>query len=141
MKQDRVSGMVFRGKNEVNSEKRRIHKRKSMPNHVFEHTLYKWFTLCVLGPVNEYLDRYNLMEDQQQGAKAGRSGTTDNLLIDRMVTLDCHRRKRNMSVACIDVREAYDSIDHGWMKEIMQVHKFPIWICEVVSKLCASWKH
>ena len=51
------------------------------------NTLYKWFTSCVLGPVNEHLDRYKLMEDQQGGAKAGCSGTTDNLLIDRMVTL------------------------------------------------------
>ena len=51
------------------------------------NTLYKWFTSCVLGPVNEHLERYKLTEDQQGGAKAGCSGTTDNLLIDRMVTL------------------------------------------------------
>ena len=39
----------------------------------------------------------------------------DNLLIDRTVTLDCHRRKGNLSVAWIDVKKAYDSVDHGWL--------------------------
>ena len=39
----------------------------------------------------------------------------DNSLIDRTVTLDCHRRKGNLSVAWIDVKKAYDSVDHGWL--------------------------
>ena len=38
-KQDRVPGMVSRRKNEVNAENRRIYKRKSTPNHVFEHII------------------------------------------------------------------------------------------------------
>lgn len=30
------------------------------------------------------------MGGEQRGAKAGCSGTTENLLIDKMVTQDCH---------------------------------------------------
>ena len=124
-KQDRVPVMVFRGNNKVNPETRRFKSKNQCPITCL-NTLYKCFTLCVLGPVNEHMDHYNLMEDQQRGAKAGGSRTTDNLLIDWMVTLDCHRRKHNLSVVWIDVRKAYDSIDHGWVKKIMHVHKFPI---------------
>ena len=50
------------------------------------------------------------MEREQRGAKRGCSGTIDNLLIDRMVTQDCHRRNRNLSIAWTDVRKAYDSV-------------------------------
>ena len=103
------------------------------------NTSYKWFTSCVLGPMDKHLKMYDLMEKQQRGAKAGCSGTTDNLQIDRTVTLDCHRHKRNLSVAWVDVRKAYDSVDHGWLNKIMLVHRFPVWICEVVRKLCAAW--
>ena len=39
----------------------------------------------------------------------------------------------------IDIRKAYDSVDHGWLNKIILVHKFPVWICEVVRKLCAAW--
>ena len=76
------------------------------------NTSYKWFTSCILGPTEEHLNVYDLMEKQQRGAKAGCSGTIDNLPIDRTVTLDCHSYKHNLSVAWVDVRKAYDSVDH-----------------------------
>ena len=88
--------------------------------------------------MHEHVDKYELMEKSQRGAKAKCSGMTDNLMIDRMVTLDCHRNKRNLSIAWIDVRKAYDCVD-DWLKKILWLHKFPKWICEVVGKLCDSW--
>lgn len=85
------------------------------------------------------MDKYQLMEKSQRGAKAKCRGTTDNLMIDRRVTLDCHRNKRNLRVAWIDVRKAYDCVDHELLRKIMWLHRFPKWICEVVGKLCDSW--
>ena len=75
------------------------------------YNIYKWFTSCLQSPMDSHLEEVDLMEGQQRGARAGCSGTIDNLLIDRMVTLDCHRGKRNLSMACVDVRKAYDPVD------------------------------
>ena len=63
------------------------------------NTSYKWFTSCLLGPTDQHLEEHGLMEGSQRGAKKGCSGTVDNLLIDRVVTLDCQRRRRNLSMA------------------------------------------
>ena len=82
---------------------------------------------------------YGLMEVGQRGAKEGCSGTTDNLFIDRMVTQDCHRGRRNLSMAWVDVSKAYNSVDHTWLCEMMELHRFPAWLGKVVTKLCASW--
>ena len=65
------------------------------------------------------------MEGAQRSVRAGCSGTVDNLLIDRVVTLDCHRRKRNLSMGWLDIKKAYDSVDHGWLEEMMLKHRFP----------------
>ena len=65
--------------------------------------------------MDHHLETYALMEGEQRGAKKGCSGTIDNLLIDRMVTQDCHRVRRNLSMAWIDVKKAYDSVDHEWL--------------------------
>ena len=62
--------------------------------------------------MDQHLDVYGLMEAEQRGAKEGCSGTTDNLLIERMVTQDCHRGRRNLSMAWVDVTKAYGSVDH-----------------------------
>ena len=43
-------------------------------------------------------------------------------------------------MAWVDVRKAYDSVDHGWLREMFTVHKFPVWLCKVINKLSASWK-
>ena len=79
------------------------------------------------------------MEGLQRGARVGRSGTTDNLLIDRMVTRHCHRGKRNLNMAWVDVRKAYDSVDHTWLANVMRIHRFPKWLCGTISHLDASW--
>ena len=76
--------------------------------------------------MNHHLDTYKLMEIEQGGAKVGCSGTMNNLLIDRMVTEDCHPGKRNLSMAWVDVAKAYDSTDHEWLDEMMILHIVPI---------------
>ena len=103
------------------------------------NTIYKWFTSCILKPMDEHLDRYKLMEIEQRGARTGCSGTMDNLLIDRAVTTDSQRGKRNLSVAWVDVKKAYDCVDHNWLVEMMKVHRFPTWLCKVVRSMCRSW--
>ena len=61
--------------------------------------------------------------------------TVDNFLINRTVTLDCHRRKGNLSMAWIDVKKAYESVDHVWLEEIMILHRFPVWLSRTLQKL------
>ena len=43
------------------------------------NTIHKWFTSCLLEPMNHHLDTYKLMEIEQRGAKVGYSGTMNNL--------------------------------------------------------------
>ena len=102
------------------------------------NTVYKWFTACLLVPVDNHLEEHGLMEAEQRGAKNGCSGTMDNLLIDQMVTQDCQHGKRNLSMAWVDVTKAYDTVDHDWLCEMMEVHRFPRWLGGVVTKLCST---
>ena len=78
------------------------------------------------------------MENDQRGAKAGCSGTSDNLMVDRMATVDCHRGHRNLSMAWIDVKKDTDTVDHKWLVESIEVHCFSYWLCRVISQLLKS---
>ena len=60
----------------------------------------------MLMPMNQHLDTYALMEGEQRGVRVGCSGTIDNLLIDRMVSEDSTRGRRNLCMAWIDVKKA-----------------------------------
>ena len=62
-----------------------------------------------------------------------------NPLIDRTVTLDCHRERRNLSMAWIDVKKAYNSAGHGWSNGVKLLHRSLVWLCRVMAKLCRSY--
>lgn len=47
----------------------------------------------------------SFIESGKRGAKEGCSRTFDNLIIDRIVTMDCHRANQNMSVEWVDVKK------------------------------------
>lgn len=79
------------------------------------------------------------MEGGKGGAKEGCGSTSDNLMIDIMVTMDCHRGKRNLSMAWIGVKKAYDSVECKWLCDIMEVHRFSYWLCRVIRHLVPSW--
>ena len=79
------------------------------------------------------------MEGAGRGARAGCSGTVGILLIDRTVTLDCHRGRRDLSLAWNDVKKAYDSVGHGWLNGRMLSHRSPVRLCRGMAKLCRSW--
>ena len=93
----------------------------------------------MLGPANEHLETRDLINGAQRGARAGCSELIDNLLIDRTVTLDCHRRRRNLSMALIDVKKVYDLVGHGWLEEMIILHRFPVWLSRTVEKFSKSW--
>ena len=42
-------------------------------------------------------------------------------------------------MAWIDVKKAYDLVDHGWLEEMIILHRFPILLSRTVEKLDKSW--
>ena len=56
-----------------------------------------------------------------------------------MVCQDSQRGKRNASMTWIDVRKAYDSVDHQWLKDMLSLHRFPRWIGNEIARLSAKW--
>ena len=63
----------------------------------------------------------------------------DYLLIDKMLCQDGRSAKGNVSIACIGVRKAFDSVSREWLVKMMRLHKFPACMCETVARLCKSW--
>ena len=42
-------------------------------------------------------------------------------------------------MAWMDVKKAYDSVDHVWLEDMMILHRFPAWLSKTVEKLSKSW--
>ena len=94
---------------------------------------YKWFTSCLQILLDIHRNTHDLMEGEQRGAKAECSGIAYNLINDEMVTQDCRRSKRIMSMAWVYVKKAYGSVYQAWLTKMMDLLRLPGWICYGVT--------
>ena len=86
-------------------------------------TAYKLLTGIIADAIYEHLDGGNFLDEEQKGCRRGRQGTKDQLLINRMILEDCKARGRDLSMAWIDYKKAYDSDLHSWLILCLVLYK------------------
>ena len=79
------------------------------------------------------------MQIDQMGDKQKCNGTAENLLLDSVVLRDVKLHQRNLSVAWIDVRKAYDSVNHGCVRKILEVHRLPDKLTTAFRNIIHNW--
>ena len=79
------------------------------------------------------------MQIDQRGAEQKCNRTTENLLSDRVVLKDVKLHQRNLSIAWTDVRKAYDSVNHGCIRKILEVHRLPNKLTAAIRNIIHNW--
>jgi len=79
------------------------------------------------------------MQIDQRGAKTACSGTTDNLLLDDTIIRDAIIHKRNLSCAWLDVRKAFDSLSHSYLKRVIEIHMVPRNLMKALISVMENW--
>ena len=88
------------------------------------NTPYKWFTTC-------FLCSNSLMQKDSRGAKK-ECGRRSNICLQIALFFMQVRYKQNLSTGWVNVRKAYDSVDHPWLRELFAIHRFQEQIGRVV---------
>lgn len=101
---------------------------------------YKIFTSIIAGKINDHLTNNNIMAWQQNGCKAKAKGSKEWLILDSVVANHARVKKRNLSVAWIDYRKAFDSVPHSWLIQVLEVYKIDEGVVGVLKHLMSSWK-
>ena len=66
--------------------------------------------------IHGHLDQQKLLPEEQKGCRKACRGTNDFLYFDRAVIIEVKSRKKNLAVALIDYKKAYDMVSHSWVK-------------------------
>ena len=82
-----------------------------------------WKLLSVVSAYQIYgpLDQQKLLPEEQKGCKKRSRGTNDLLYIDWAVIREVTSRKKNLAMAWIDYKKAYDMVPHSWIKECLDL--------------------
>jgi len=104
------------------------------------NTLYKIFTgviyellLKAISPVWE--DTY-----EQRGSKRSMAGTKECLLVDRSVCTDSVYHKRNLSMAWLDYRKAFDTTSHAYLLVLLKCLRVHPQMQRCIGDLLPLWK-
>ena len=104
------------------------------------NTMYKLVTSVIDARLRKHQGQYNYMQIDQRGCTTGSMGCVDNLLIDKAVQEDAQFGRKNLSCTWIDVKKAFDSINHNWLKFCLQIHSIPTKIAQFISNTIKHWK-
>ena len=102
-------------------------------------TTYKLLTGIIADQIYDHLDGWKYLEEEQKGCRRYRQGTKHQLLINNSILEDCKRRARNLSMAWIDYKKAYDSVPHSWILKCLDIYKISPPIKDFLKSQMQKW--
>lgn len=86
-------------------------------------TFYKIITSCVAEAIYDHCEANKIITENQKGCCRGSRGCKEQLVIDGVVMTQAYKKHRNIHIAYIDYRKAYDSVPHSWLLEVLTLYK------------------
>ena len=68
-----------------------------------------------------FMEKENLLPEEQTNCKRKSRGTKDQLLIDKTIIKYCRKKRRNLAMAWIDYKKACDFVPHSWILECLDM--------------------
>ena len=82
-----------------------------------------WMSLVggVADLIYAHLDQEKLLPEEQKGCRKGSRGTNNLLYMDRAVLIEVKSRNKNLAMACIDYKKAYDMVPQSGIIECLDL--------------------
>ena len=103
-------------------------------------TTYKLQTSVITERMNVFMMANDLFPIEQKGCKRGFYGCKGQLLINRMIIEDCKSKHRNLSIAWIEYRKAFDSVPHSWALKVLDLFKISPVLINFLRINMSMWK-
>ena len=102
--------------------------------------MWKLLTGIISEEMYCFMERENLLPDEQKGCRRKSKGTKDQLLIDKTILKDCKKRKTNLAMAWIDYKKAYDFVPHSWILECLNLFGIADNVKSFIERSMERWK-
>lgn len=99
--------------------------------------LYKLTTKCVTQVMTLDVETRGLLSENQLGTVRRVQGAKEQALLNICI----NKEHGNMLKAMwIDVKKAFDSVNHGYLLKSIEKLNFPVWICRFLEKTISKWE-
>ena len=101
--------------------------------------MWKLLTGIFANKIYDHLLMNSFLSNEQKGCRKGARGTKDQLLIDKAVLKELKRLRKNVAMAYIDYRKAYDMVPHSWILEMMEVKGVAKNVGSLIKRSMSNW--
>ena len=86
-----------------------------------------------------FLDENEMPPEEQKGCKRSSRGKKNQLLVDKTILADCKKRHKNLMMAWIDYKKAYDMVPHSWIIECLGLYGISNRIISFLKRAMTNW--
>ena len=138
--EDRLPEWIAKARTTLVAKTKDSHNPKNYRAIACENVLLKTYTGTIVQLIEEHLTENSIICSEQAGAKKGSWGCIDQLMINKVVTDEVAKGRRNLSMMWLDCKKVYDSVPHAWILESLRLAKIPQNIIQAIEQLISSWK-
>ena len=99
--------------------------------------LYKLTTKCVTKVMQAIVENRELLAENQLGTVRMVQGAKEQALLDLAINKEYGN---GLKTAWIDVKKAFDSVDHIYLIKCLEKYNFPLWILNFLKDIISKWK-
>ena len=80
-----------------------------------------------------------ILAEEHKGCIKNSQGCKEHLIVDSVVLEQAHKDNRNLYIAYIDYRKAFDSVPHSSLIWVLEIHKIDPLIINSLQQLMKKW--
>jgi hypothetical protein len=103
-------------------------------------TTYKVLTSILSERIYHHAIENHILPEEQRGCRKNSYGTKDQLLLNKTILNDAKRHRKNLAVAWIDYKKAFDSLPHAWIVKCLELQKVNSLLIELLKHNMKNWK-
>ena len=102
--------------------------------------LWKMLTAQIKEKIYYSLTSRGLFPDEQKGCRKGTRSTAELLYIDQHILTESRTRRKNVAMAWIDNKKAYDMVPQSWIIHCLRMYKISHEVINFIEKTMQTWR-
>ena len=102
--------------------------------------MWKILTAQIWEEIYYSLTSLGLFPDEQKGCCKGSRGIAELLYIDQHILDESKTRRKNLAMAWINYKKAYDMFPHSWIINSLKMYKISDEVINFIDKTMKTWR-
>ncbi|XP_055522904.1 uncharacterized protein LOC129717088 [Wyeomyia smithii] len=102
-------------------------------------SLYKVLSSVITRKIQDLCDANQVMTEEQKGCRKNTQGCKDQVIIDAVIVGQASQKQKNLGMAYIDYKKAYDSVPHPYLIKVLELYKIDDGVIRLMQHAMGRW--